>query len=46
MKRVTVTIPKELDKALKPYIRDQEVRPKLTAVTQSALRQSSPNAGI
>jgi hypothetical protein len=39
MKRATVAIPDDLAKALGSYIRDQEVRPALTAVIQSALRQ-------
>jgi len=39
MRRATVTIPDDLDKALESYVRAQEVRPALTAVIQAALRQ-------
>ena len=39
MKRATVTIPDELDKALESYVRDQDAPPTLTVVMQSALRQ-------
>ena len=39
MKRATVTIPDDLDKALETYVRDQEAPPTLTVVMQTALRQ-------
>jgi hypothetical protein len=39
MKRATVTIPDNLEKALESYLRDQEAPPTLTMVMQSALRQ-------
>ncbi len=39
MKRATVTIPDNLEKALQSYVRDQEAPPSLTVVIQSALRQ-------
>ena len=39
MKRATVTIPDDLNKALEFYVRDQEAPPTLTMVMQSALRQ-------
>ncbi|MGC2112355.1 MAG: hypothetical protein WA655_22745 [Candidatus Korobacteraceae bacterium] len=39
MKRATVTIPDDLADAVKNYVRDQEARPTLTVVVQSALRQ-------
>ena len=39
MKRATVTIPDDLADAVESYARDQEARPTLTVVVQSALRQ-------
>ena len=39
MKRATVTIPDDLANAVESYARDQEARPSLTVVVQSALRQ-------
>jgi hypothetical protein len=39
MKRATVTIPDDLAEAVESYARDQEARPTLTVVMQSALRQ-------
>jgi Arc/MetJ-type ribon-helix-helix transcriptional regulator len=39
MKRATVTIPDDLADAVESYVRDQEARPALTVVVQSALRQ-------
>jgi hypothetical protein len=39
MKRATVTIPDDLADAVENYARDQEARPALTVVVQSALRQ-------
>lgn len=38
MKRATVTIPDDLDKAVESYIRAQEATPTLTSVVQVALR--------
>ncbi|HZL66419.1 MAG TPA: hypothetical protein VFC29_03725 [Candidatus Limnocylindrales bacterium] len=39
MKRATVTLPDDLADAVESYARNQEARPALTAVVQSALRQ-------
>lgn len=39
MKRATVTIPDDLDRAVKKYMRDQDAAPAFTAIVQSALRQ-------
>jgi hypothetical protein len=39
MKRATVTIPDDLADAVETYAREQEARPSLTVVVQSALRQ-------
>lgn len=39
MKRATITIGDDLEKALRAYIRQQEVRPALTSVVQAALRE-------
>jgi hypothetical protein len=39
MKRATITVPDELERALDAYMRDQEVPPALTSVAQAALRQ-------
>lgn len=39
MKRATVTIPDELQKAVDSYVRAQEAPPPLTAVVQAALRE-------
>lgn len=39
MKRATVTIPDDLADAVERFARDQEARPTLTVVVQSALRQ-------
>jgi hypothetical protein len=39
MKRVSVTFPDDLAEAVESYVRDQEARPTLTVVVQSALRQ-------
>lgn len=39
MRRVSVTLPDDLNKALESYVRDQEAPPSLTVVMQSALRQ-------
>ena len=39
MRRATVTIPDELEKALDSYARDLEFPPSLAAVMQAALRE-------
>ena len=39
MKRATVTIPDDLADALESYAHDQEARPALTVIVQTALRQ-------
>ena len=39
MKRATITLNDELERAVDAYLRDQEARPSLTAVVQTALRQ-------
>jgi len=39
MKRATVTIPDELEKAVDSYVRSQEAPPPLTAIIQAALRE-------
>ena len=39
MRRVTVTIPDDLAKAVECYARAQEARPTLTTVVQAPLRQ-------
>lgn len=38
MKRATITIPEELERAIERYRRDLEVAPALAAVVQTALR--------
>ncbi len=39
MKRATITLNDELERAVDAYLRDQEARPSLIAVMQTALRQ-------
>jgi hypothetical protein len=39
MRRATVTIPDDLEKAVDSYMRSQEAPPALTAVVQAALRE-------
>jgi len=39
MKRATVTIPDDLERAVEAYMRNLEVPPALTAVIQTALRE-------
>ena len=39
MKRATITLNDELERAVDAYLRDQEARPSLTVVLQTALRQ-------
>ncbi len=39
MKRATITLNDELERAVDACLRDQEARPSLTAVVQTALRQ-------
>lgn len=45
MKRATVTITDDLEKALEAYRRDQEIPPGLTAVMQAALRECLAGRG-
>jgi hypothetical protein len=46
MKRATVTLPDELDKALEAYRASQEVSLPLTSVVQSALREYLAKRGF
>ena len=39
MRRATITLSSDIEKALEAYRRDQEVPPGLTAVAQAALRE-------
>ena len=39
MKRATITLNDELERVVDAYLCDQEARPSLTAVVQTALRQ-------
>ncbi len=39
MKRVTISIPDDLEAALQRYAESQEVRPALTVIIQAALRE-------
>jgi len=39
VRRATITISRDLDTALRAYVRDQEVSPALTSVVQCALRE-------
>jgi hypothetical protein len=39
MKRATITLNDELERAVDAYLRDQKARPSLTAVVQTALRR-------
>jgi hypothetical protein len=39
MRRATITIPDELDRAIEAFQQDQPVPPSLTALTQTALRE-------
>jgi Arc/MetJ-type ribon-helix-helix transcriptional regulator len=45
MKRATVTIPDDLEKAVERYVEAHEARPPLTAVIQAALRQYLADRG-
>lgn len=45
MKRVTVTIPDELEAALETYRRDAEIPPGISAVMQAALRSYLADRG-
>jgi len=45
MKRATVTIPDDLQKAVDNYVRSQEAPPPLTAVVQAALREYLEHRG-
>ena len=40
MKRETITLNDEFERAVDAYLRDQEARPSLTAVVQAALRKN------
>jgi Arc/MetJ-type ribon-helix-helix transcriptional regulator len=46
MKRVTVTIPDDLEKAVDSYVRAQEAPRPLTAVVQAALREYLAQRGF
>jgi hypothetical protein len=46
MKRATVTIPDDLEKAVDSYVRAQEAPPPLTAVVQAALREYLADRGF
>ena len=46
MKRATITLPDDLDRALEAYVQTQEARPALTAVVQSALREYLGDRGF
>lgn len=46
MKRATITIGDDLEKALRAYIRQQEVRPALASVVQAALREYLAGRGL
>jgi hypothetical protein len=46
MKRATVTIPDDLEKAVDSYVRAQEAPPPLTAVVQAALREYLAERGF
>jgi len=46
MKRATVTIPDDLEKAVDNYVRAQEAPPPLTAVVQAALREYLAERGF
>ncbi len=39
MKRATITLTDELERAVDAYLRDQDMPPALTSVVQAALRQ-------
>ncbi len=46
MRRATVTIPDELEKALDSYTRDLEFPPSLAAVMQAALKEYLSRRGL
>ena len=46
MKRVTVTIPDDLEDAVEEFVRAQDAPPALTAVIQAALRQFLSSRGF
>jgi hypothetical protein len=46
MKRATVTIPNDLEKAVDRYVRSQEAPPALTAIVQAALREYLTERGF
>jgi hypothetical protein len=45
MKRATITIPDDLEKAVDLYVKTQEAPPPLTAVVQAALRHYLTDRG-
>lgn len=45
MMRVTLTIPDELEEALETYAKEQQVRPRLSAVVKDALREYLSQCG-
>jgi Arc/MetJ-type ribon-helix-helix transcriptional regulator len=46
MKRATVTIPDDLERAVDSYVRSQDAPPPLTAVVQAALREYLAQRGF
>lgn len=46
MKRATVTLPDELEKAIETYRQAQDVPPALTSITQAALREYLERRGF
>jgi hypothetical protein len=46
MKRATVTLPDDLDKAMERYVRAQEAPPPLTTIVQAALREYLAERGF
>jgi hypothetical protein len=46
MKRATITLPDELEEALETYRRSQDLPLRLTALTQSALREYLEKRGF
>jgi hypothetical protein len=46
MRRVTVTIPDDLEDGVEDFVRAQDVPPAITAIMQSALRQFLTDRGF
>ena len=46
MKRATITLPDDLERALEAYLRSQDVPLPLTALTQAALREYLTKRGF